>query len=111
MVFALLFAAIIWNLGTWYLGLPASSSHTLIGSIIGVGIANALMRGRDGTAGVGWGQATNVGYALLFSPIIGFIAAALLISCLEISRAQSAAQTMPQKACAGPGPCRQPYRA
>src|SRR5690242_4706959 len=48
MVFALLIAAIIWNLGTWYLGLPASSSHTLIGSIIGVGIANALMRGQDG---------------------------------------------------------------
>src|SRR5213080_4529508 len=55
MVFALLIAAIIWNLGTWYFGLPASSSHTLIGSIIGVGIANALMRGRDGTSGVDWG--------------------------------------------------------
>src|ERR1700682_2662933 len=52
MVFALLIAAIIWNLGTWWLGLPASSSHTLIGSIIGVGVANALMRGRDGTSGV-----------------------------------------------------------
>src|SRR5262249_4004866 len=52
MVFALLFAAIIWNLGTWYLGLPASSSHTLIGSIIGVGVANALMHGQDGTSGV-----------------------------------------------------------
>src|SRR5580658_2798506 len=49
MVFALLIAAIIWNLGTWWLGLPASSSHTLIGSIIGVGVANALMHGRDGT--------------------------------------------------------------
>ena len=56
MVFALLIAAIIWNLGTWYFGLPASSSHTLIGSIIGVGIANALMRGRDGTSGVDWGR-------------------------------------------------------
>ena len=54
MVFALLFAAIIWNLGTWWLGLPASSSHTLIGSIIGVGVANALMQGRDGAAGVDW---------------------------------------------------------
>jgi len=52
MVFALLFAAIIWNLGSWWLGLPASSSHTLIGSTIGVGIANGLMQGRDGTAGV-----------------------------------------------------------
>ena len=54
MVFALLIAAIMWNLGTWLLGLPASSSHTLIGSIIGVGVANALMHGRDGTGGVDW---------------------------------------------------------
>lgn len=68
MVFALLLAAIIWNLGTWWLGLPASSSHTLIGSIIGVGVANALMHGRDGTSGVDWAQASKVGYALLFSP-------------------------------------------
>src|SRR6267378_4442240 len=59
MVFALLIAAIIWNVGTWYFGLPASSSHTLIGSIMGVGITNALLRGRDGTSGVDWGQATN----------------------------------------------------
>ena len=59
MVFALLIAAIIWNLGTWWLGLPASSSHTLIGSIIGVGMANALMHGRDGTSGVDWAQATK----------------------------------------------------
>jgi PiT family inorganic phosphate transporter len=65
MVFALLIAAIIWNLGTWLLGLPASSSHTLIGSIIGVGVANALMHGRDGTSGVDWAQATKVGYSLL----------------------------------------------
>ena len=61
----MLIAAIIWNLGTWWLGLPASSSHTLIGSIIGVGVANALMRGRDGTSGVDWGKATEIGYALL----------------------------------------------
>jgi PiT family inorganic phosphate transporter len=69
MVFALLIAAIIWNLGSWYLGLPASSSHTLIGSIIGVGIANAIAHGQDGTSGVDWAQATNVGKALLFSPL------------------------------------------
>ena len=56
MVFALLIAAIIWNLGTWWLGIPASSSHTLIGSIVGVGVANALMRGQDGTSGVDWDQ-------------------------------------------------------
>ena len=79
MVFALLIAAIIWNLGTWYLGLPASSSHTLIGSIIGVGVANALMRGQDGTSGVDWAKATEIGQALLLSPLVGFGAAALLL--------------------------------
>ncbi len=79
MVFAMLIAAIIWNLGTWWLGLPASSSHTLIGSIIGVGIANALMRGQDGTSGVDWDQAINVAKALLFSPVVGFICSALLL--------------------------------
>ena len=73
MVFALLIAAIIWNLGTWWLGLPASSSHTLIGSIIGVGVANALLQGRDGTSGVDWGQAAKIGEALLFSPLVGFV--------------------------------------
>ena len=84
MVFALLIAAIIWNLGTWWLGLPASSSHTLIGSIIGVGVANALMHGRDGTSGVDWGQATSVGYALLLSPIVGFVFSALLLWVLKL---------------------------
>jgi len=83
MVFALLIAAIIWNLGTWWLGLPASSSHTLIGSIIGVGIANALMHGRDGTSGVDWAQATKVGYSLLISPLVGFGCAALLLLALR----------------------------
>jgi PiT family inorganic phosphate transporter len=83
MVFALLIAAIIWNLGTWWLGLPASSSHTLIGSIIGVGVANALMHGRDGTTGVDWAQATKVGYSLLLSPLVGFGCAALLLLALK----------------------------
>ena len=79
MVFALLVAAIIWNLSTWYFGLPASSSHTLVGSIIGVGIANQLMAARTGTSGVDWGQAILVGKSLLISPIVGFICAALLL--------------------------------
>lgn len=83
MVFALLIAAIIWNLGTWYLGLPASSSHTLIGSIIGVGVMNAILHGRDGTSGVDWGKATEIGYALLLSPIVGFVAAALLLLAMK----------------------------
>ena len=61
MVFALLISAIIWNLGTWWMGIPASSSHTLIGSIVGVGVANAIIRGQNGTAGVDWGQAAKVG--------------------------------------------------
>jgi PiT family inorganic phosphate transporter len=79
MVFALLVAAIIWNLGTWYFGLPASSSHTLIGSVIGVGIANQLMAVKTGTSGVDWGQAKNIGWSLLISPIVGFTVAALLL--------------------------------
>jgi phosphate/sulfate permease len=83
MVFALLIAAMIWNLGTWYFGLPASSSHTLIGSIIGVGITNALLRGRDGTSGVDWSKATEIGYALLLSPLFGFVMAALLLLLLK----------------------------
>jgi PiT family inorganic phosphate transporter len=84
MVFALLIAAIVWNLGTWWLGLPASSSHTLIGSIIGVGVANAMMRGRDGTSGVDWSKATEVGYSLLLSPFAGFIGAALLLLMMKL---------------------------
>jgi len=80
MVFALLVAAMIWNLGTWYLSLPASSSHTLIGSIIGVGIANQLMAVKTGTSGVDWGQAANIGKSLLVSLIVAFgLAAALLL--------------------------------
>src|SRR5271169_6287409 len=79
MVFALLIAAIIWNLGTWSFGLPASSSHTLIGSVIGVGITNALLHGRSGTSGVDWGQATSIAKALLLSPVFGFVLAAVLL--------------------------------
>ncbi|HEY2470063.1 MAG TPA: inorganic phosphate transporter [Terracidiphilus sp.] len=79
MVFALLIAAILWNLGTWWFGLPASSSHTMVGSIIGVGVANQLMSVHSGTSGVDWEQATKVFKVLLISPIIGFTAAALLM--------------------------------
>ncbi|MBV9769177.1 MAG: inorganic phosphate transporter [Bryobacterales bacterium] len=79
MVFALLIAAILWNLGTWYFGLPASSSHTMVGSIMGVGIANQLMNPRQGTSGVDWSQAGAVGRSLLFSPVVGFAVAYLLL--------------------------------
>jgi inorganic phosphate transporter, PiT family len=83
MVFALLIAAIVWNLGTWAFGLPASSSHTLIGSIIGVGITNALLHGRSGTSGVDWSKAKEVGEALLLSPLFGFALAAALLLLLK----------------------------
>jgi len=79
MVFALLVSAILWNLGTWWFGLPASSSHTLIGSIIGVGLANQLMAVKTGTSGVDWGQAGNVFRSLLISPLVGFACAAVLL--------------------------------
>ena len=79
MVFALLIAAILWNLGTWWFGLPASSSHTLIGSIIGVGIANQVMSAKTGTSGVDWAQAAKIGKSLLLSPIFGFVLAFLLL--------------------------------
>src|ERR1700683_772805 len=84
MVFALLFSAILWNLGTWSLGLPASSSHTLIGSIIGVGLANQSMATTTGTSGVDWGQATNVFRSLLISPLVGFAGAALLLKLAKV---------------------------
>ncbi|MGF7149235.1 PiT family inorganic phosphate transporter [Sphingomonas zeicaulis] len=84
MVFALLIAAILWNLATWWLGIPSSSSHTLIGSIIGVGVANAIMHGKSGTAGVDWSKATEIGKALLVSPLIGFGVAALLLIAMKL---------------------------
>ena len=78
MVFALLVAAVVWNLATWWRGLPVSSSHTMIGSILGVGLANQLMQGNNGASGVDWEQVLKVFKALIFSPIIGFVLAALL---------------------------------
>jgi len=80
MVFSLLISAILWNLGTWYFGLPSSSSHTLIGSILGVGLANALMGPTHSmTDGVNWAKAQDVGLGLLISPVVGFCAAGLLL--------------------------------
>ena len=83
MIFALLIAAIIWNLGTWALGLPASSSHTLIGSIIGVGLANQLMGHGSGVSGVDWTQVWGVFKALLVSPLVGFVGAAGLLLAMK----------------------------
>ncbi|UIJ47282.1 inorganic phosphate transporter [Sphingomonas cannabina] len=81
MIFALLLAAVIWNLATWYVGLPNSSSHTLIGSVLGVGVANQLLAAgsKGGTAGVDWSQAYKVLTGLWMAPLIGFGAALLLL--------------------------------
>lgn len=80
MVFSLLSTAIIWNFGTWYLGLPASSSHTLIGAILGVGVAHAFVTGANLSETVSWSKAIDIGLSLLISPMVGFaIAAALLL--------------------------------
>ena len=80
MVFALLVSAIAWNLGTWYLGLPASSSHTLIGSIIGVGLMNSYVAAdRAFGEGVNWGKVQDTAMVLLISPLVGFICAGALL--------------------------------
>ena len=75
MILALLLSAIIWNLGTWYFGLPASSSHTLIGSILGIGLAFYFLPGNVGGSAVNWDKAKDTGWALLISPFAGFAAA------------------------------------
>ena len=82
MVLSLLLSAIIWNFGTWYLGLPASSSHALIGSILGVGLASSLFSGEGFGSGVNWTKAQQVGLSLLISPLVGFlVAGGLLLLC------------------------------
>lgn len=82
MVMSLLLAGVIWNLGTWYMGLPVSSSHTLIGSIMGVGITNSLINSGD-FSGISWGKAYEVGLSLMISPIIGFVFAAGLLMLMK----------------------------
>lgn len=71
MVMALLLSAIFWNLLTWYFGIPCSSSHTLIGSILGVGLAYSLLPDSS-EAAVNWGKAQEIGLSLLISPLFGF---------------------------------------
>ncbi len=101
MVFALLVSAITWNLGTWYLGLPASSSHTLIGSIVGVGLANSVLaKGSEFGDGVNWGKVQDTFMALLVSPIIGFVFAGLLLLVLKAVVKNPALYTAPD----GPQP-------
>ncbi len=106
MVFALLIAAIIWNLSTWWFGLPASSSHTMVGSIIGVGVANQLMNVHTGTSGVDWDQATKVFKVLLISPLVGFGAAGLLFLLSKALIKYPALYTAPKGAAPPPWPIR-----
>ncbi|HLK59474.1 MAG TPA: inorganic phosphate transporter, partial [Chthonomonadaceae bacterium] len=79
MVISVLLSALAWNVGTWYMGLPASSSHALIGSILGIGVASSLMSGKGIANGVNWGKALETGGSLLLSPVIGFVLAGLLL--------------------------------
>jgi inorganic phosphate transporter, PiT family len=106
MVFALLIAAIIWNLSTWWFGLPASSSHTMIGSIIGVGLANQLMAGRNGTSGIDIEQVTKVFKVLLISPLVGFTAAALLFLLAKVTIKYPALYEAPKDNTPPPWPIR-----
>jgi phosphate/sulfate permease len=83
MVGAILLTAIFWNLGTWLLSIPASSSHTLVGAILGVGIAYSLLPG-TGDAAVNWRKAGEVGLSLLISPLFGFVLAMSLLGLLRL---------------------------
>ncbi|MDZ4668516.1 MAG: inorganic phosphate transporter [bacterium] len=83
LILSILITAIAWNLGTWYLGIPCSSSHTLIGSIIGVGIGFAFISPENGLSYVNWGKAGDIGLSLLLSPILGFSLAILLMYILR----------------------------
>jgi PiT family inorganic phosphate transporter len=106
MVFALLIAAILWNLSTWWFGLPASSSHTMVGSIIGVGVANQLMQGHNGTSGVDWEQATKVFKVLLVSPVFGFVLALLIFLLSKWTIKYPALYEAPKGAAPPPWPIR-----
>jgi low-affinity inorganic phosphate transporter len=96
MVFSLLTSAIAWNLGTWYFGIPASSSHTLIGSILGVGLANALLTNISLADGVNWQKAIDIGLSLLLSPLAGFAVAALILIALRRAFAESKMHETPE---------------
>lgn len=84
MILALIFTAIIWNVGTWYLGIPCSSSHTLLGSIFGVSLAYMLLPGSQDIA-LNWGKVKDVGLSLLISPLFGFFVAMLLMYILRLT--------------------------
>ena len=84
MIFALLISALLWNVGTWYFGIPVSSTHSMVGAIMGVGMMNSLINTGNVMGGVNWKQAENVGMALVLSPLIGGVCAALLFLLLKL---------------------------
>jgi PiT family inorganic phosphate transporter len=107
MVFAMLISAIIWNLGTWWRGLPASSSHTLIGAIMGVGLMNSLLApGHVFGDGVNWGKVHDTIVALLISPVIGFVVAGALLLLAKVLIKYPALFKEPPEGQAPPWPIR-----
>ena len=109
LVFSLLAAAIIWNIGTWYFGIPASSSHTLIGSILGVGIANSLIFHNSWSYGVNWKKATDIGISLFVSPLVGFGVAALMIFIFLKYRPKSHSHQTPSQRIVVDGKTKPPF--
>ncbi|MDR1661335.1 MAG: inorganic phosphate transporter [Azoarcus sp.] len=96
MIFSLLAAAIAWNLGTWYFGIPASSSHTLIGSILGVGVTNAFLNDLSIAQGVNWQKALDIILSLILSPLAGFLIAGILLFGLKRWRPISKMHAVPR---------------
>lgn len=96
MIFSLLAAAILWNLGTWYVGIPASSSHTLIGALLGVGLANAQIKGIPWVDGINWKKTTDILLSLVISPTVGFVLAAVLLFALSRCWKQSKMHMTPE---------------
>ena len=102
MILALLSAAIIWNLGTWYLGLPVSSTHSLIGAITGIGIANSLFLNTNSSSqnwwdGINWSKMQEVLLSLLISPLAGFLGAAILFLIAKALIKQDELYTAPEE--------------
>lgn len=96
-VFSIVASAIAWNLGTWYFGIPASSSHALIGSILGVALANAFIKHLPIGQSVNWQKAIEIALSLIVSPIVGFIVAGLLLFFLRIRFPNSKMHLTPEK--------------
>ena len=84
MIFAILFSALAWNLATWYVGLPSSSSHALIGAIMGVSLSYHWLYAQDGLGEIDWARVRVVGLSLLISPIVGFGCAAVLLALSKV---------------------------